>query len=166
MLPRGKSKPNVSRFSNCLRGHKVRFVGSYLLIFNILTTISVKILAEQNTFVVGLPLPVENLWPGKIDRNILCKAILINMTSLNLALDKYWTSLSSWLCWHVYKIQIVCVVGQLWCHMLSWLVNNNKKVTKALNRHFTKDIQIASKHSKRCSASLAIMEIEIKTTMR
>lgn len=53
-----------------------------------------------------------------------------------------------------------CVVGQLWCHMLSWLVNNNKKVTKDLNRHFTKDIQIAS------STSLAIREIEIESTMR
>lgn len=51
MLPRGKSTPSVSRFSNFLRGYNAGLVGSYLLIFNILTTISVKVLAEQNTFV-------------------------------------------------------------------------------------------------------------------
>ena len=88
----------------------------------------------------------------------------INKETINKTTLRMVDNNGKWNNWQRINFQNIQAAHTTQCQKNNYPI---KKWGKDLNRHFSKeDIQMANKHMKRCSTSLIIREMQIKTTMR
>ena len=103
-----------------------------------------------------LPLLLPSIFPSI--------RVFSNEWALSIRWPKYWRLNSKWSNWQRIHLKNIQATPAVQFQKNKW---PNQKTGQELNRHFSKeDIQMANKHMKRCSTSLIIREMQIKTTMR